>query len=507
VLTANAIQIRTRQPLARRIIVHTILFSSLITLVISALQLGNEYAHRRATMDQQLDGVDRLLPAIAESLWTYNDRQLHLALKALTGTPNFEQAAIRTPRGKVWSMGTRESSHVVVRTYPLSWSNHQGIHNLGSLEVTAGIDPVYQAVITLTAEILLGNAVKTFLVAAFMAWLIHHLVTSRLPPLSQSVADVISTLPVSPDDEPRMTVATAANGDEIDHLRSGFAAMALRLRTSIEAMRTAERELQSSNAALDLRVQEKTTQLEQAWAAAEDAAADVLHSMEEQRNFISMISHEVRTPLAVISAASQVIALEARKNPSVAEEMDKIHRAVQRMSCLVDEYLCEERLETMNGPLEARRVDLSDLIRDACAGETVGAPEIRLEIVSPGPVHVNGDASLLTIALSNVVSNAIKYSPPQGVVTVSLHRNPDRAEIRVHDQGPGIPHHEQSRIFEKYYRGSSHTGQAWGVGLGLYLVKRIVALHDGTVAVDSQDGTGAGTTFTLSLPLAADQGR
>lgn len=482
------------RPLGRRIIVHTIVFSSVITLIISILQLSNEFAGRQSAVERQLDGVELLLPSIAESLWTFNDAQINLALRALTSMPHFEEARIATSDGMRWSSGQKTSTRFIHRTYRLEREGRGGRQDLGSLEVIASIDAVYVAVLTLTAEILFGNAIKTFLVAGFMGWLIHMLVTSRLPPLKRKIEAVL--------EDSGQHCAPETTGDELEALEESFGRMATRLNESIRTMREAQDGLTSANAELDARVREKTAELEESKESAEAATAAVLRSMGEQRNFLSMVSHEFRGPLSTIGGAAQIIAIYGRGNPELMEEVAKIHRAVGRMDNLINEYLNEERLDSPASPPEVRRFDLGELVHEACSSGMFASGLRPLDVTAESEVYVAGDSNLISIAVSNIVDNAMKYSPIGSPVTVTARRLPDRAEVAIRDWGPGIPAAERGKIFEKYYR-SVRTDRVCGVGLGLYLVKRIVDMHGGGITVES--GPADGTTFTVSLPLAAER--
>lgn len=222
--------------------------------------------------------------------------------------------------------------------------------------------------------------------------------------------------------------------------------------------------------------------------------------MREQRNFLSMVSHEFRVPLAIIEAASQLLSIYVPGDDEASDELAKIHRAVRRMSELIDICLADDRLDSSVLHLQADRVDVARMLTDICDDKRplAGGRQIRLHL--PPGAELDADPTLLRIAFSNLIDNALKFSPPESSVAVGVSVEPDAVRVRISDQGPGIAAEEQSRIFEKFYR-STKSDRVRGAGLGLYIVKRIMDLHAGSISVDSR--LGIGTDFELWLPPAS----
>jgi signal transduction histidine kinase len=222
-----------------------------------------------------------------------------------------------------------------------------------------------------------------------------------------------------------------------------------------------------------------------------------------QRNFVSMASHEFRTPLAIIDGhAQRLISMKDRLTADeLAERARKIRNAVRRMAQLIDNLLGSARLIDGRTDLSFKptNVDLTALLRELCQQQRELTPGARiLEPADPQPLGVRGDAVLLCQVFGNLLSNAVKYSPEDGLVRVSA--APVDAEIAVviEDHGIGIPEKDRPRVFERYYRGSNTSGIV-GSGVGLYLVRTIVDLHEGSVALESCEGTG--TRFEVRLPV------
>jgi len=218
-----------------------------------------------------------------------------------------------------------------------------------------------------------------------------------------------------------------------------------------------------------------------------------------QRNFLAMVSHEFRMPLSIIGGAAQVLELYTAGQPEPGEEVAKIGRAVHRMSDLIDVCLADDRLTSAVAALQVRPMDLAVLVEDICREKAeLGGPE-RLRLTIGARMTITADPAMLRVAVSNLVDNALKYSPANsGPVRISLASGPSEARITVTDHGPGIPADEADRVFEKFYRSPSATGTR-GAGLGLYIVKQIVESHGGHVQV--RPGSPGGSEFVIALPV------
>ncbi|CAJ0721889.1 MULTISPECIES: sensor histidine kinase [Ralstonia] len=224
---------------------------------------------------------------------------------------------------------------------------------------------------------------------------------------------------------------------------------------------------------------------------------------ELQRNFVSMASHEFRTPLGVIDGQAQrLIRMRDALPPEVLEERcEKIRAAVQRMTHLMDHLLDSSHWLDSMTPAAMRRTDfpLAALLHEVCEMHLEGTPSARIEVCveTDEPNSFFGDARLLFQAFSNLVGNAVKYSPPGAPVSVRMRSDADGVSVTVEDRGLGIPERDIERLFERYVRGGNVAGTV-GAGVGLYLVKLVVELHRGTITVTSEEGKGS--TFNVFLP-------
>jgi signal transduction histidine kinase len=220
----------------------------------------------------------------------------------------------------------------------------------------------------------------------------------------------------------------------------------------------------------------------------------------DQRQFISMLSHEVRSPLAVIGATAELLAVHLREQPQHRPLLQRVQRGVARLSNFFDSCLTQDRVYSRNYTLAPVDVDVVDLIRMAREGAEALSDAHHLVIDLPAaPVVVSGDAVLLRIAVMNLLLNAFKFSPAGSSVTVRLACVDAHCRITVEDHGPGVPEKDRAVIFQKYRRGGAAERMP-GAGLGLAIVKSIVDLHHGAVQVES--APGGGSLFVVELPCA-----
>ena len=253
--------------------------------------------------------------------------------------------------------------------------------------------------------------------------------------------------------------------------------------------------LNETNLALLHEIKQRTSLQEKMLSALETER----QALARQRHFVSMASHEFRTPLAVIDASVQSLSLSAvGDEPTVKPRIEKISRAVERLTILIRNYLPEDKDAV--APRQIHRIPLSlqDIVQNTCAALSAeAAGRIVLEQAT-SPMSIWGDRHLLDIALSNLVRNALKYSVVPHPVYVKTRQSGDTAEIEVQDQGPGIADADRPYIFDKYYRPAA-SRQSSGSGLGLHLAREIARWHNGDVVLTATSARGS--VFCLRLPV------
>jgi two-component system phosphate regulon sensor histidine kinase PhoR len=233
-----------------------------------------------------------------------------------------------------------------------------------------------------------------------------------------------------------------------------------------------------------------------------------LRRLEQVRqDFVANVSHELKTPITAVRGIVETLMDDADMPVSMRTRfLGRVRDQAERLSALVQDLLSLGRLEMPNGGLDARLIDLRDVVQVAQKGlsDAVEERSVRLSANLPSePIHVRGDDEALRQMIGNLLDNALKYTPEGGAIRLSLEQEDGHAELQVADTGIGIEPRHLDRIFERFYRVDKARSRALGgTGLGLSIVKHVCRAHGGEVSVASV--VGQGTTFSVRLPLAPE---
>jgi two-component system phosphate regulon sensor histidine kinase PhoR len=223
-----------------------------------------------------------------------------------------------------------------------------------------------------------------------------------------------------------------------------------------------------------------------------------------KEDFISQVSHDLKTPLSLISMFSEILQSgRSRSGKSSQEYYDIIHTESQRMSRLVNNLLDFSRLQREKRPLHLERINIADLVDKELDGyrhqiQREGF-QVTKEIEKDTPDTL-ADPTAITTAFFNLLDNSVKYSGNSKEITVRVRPANGFVDLSVTDKGVGIPPEEQLKIFDQFYRGSNITAAGIrGSGIGLSITKRVAEMHGGEVTVESEPDRGS--TFTLRIPI------
>jgi two-component system CheB/CheR fusion protein len=226
------------------------------------------------------------------------------------------------------------------------------------------------------------------------------------------------------------------------------------------------------------------------------------HQSPRKDAFVATLAHELRQPLSAMLAAAEVVRL-APGAEAASRAADVMRRQIDQMSRLVEDLVDATRWARGKMTLHKRRLDLREVVRDAAqdvAAEVAERGHGLIVAEAPGPIWVDGDRQRQQQVLSNLLHNAVKYTEPGGRIDVALEAAVSTITLRVVDTGQGIAAGALARIFDLFSQVRPYEGT--GLGIGLSVVREIVALHGGSIEARSE-GTGKGSEFIVTLPLAA----
>jgi PAS domain S-box-containing protein len=244
-------------------------------------------------------------------------------------------------------------------------------------------------------------------------------------------------------------------------------------------------------------VAEETTARKQAEMALRESA-------RRKDEFLAILAHELRNPLAALRTGLDLIEALRGEDSACERPVQMMDRQLNLLVRLVDDLLDVARISRGTIQLRMERLDLAEVIRAALeisgSGLSRGARRLSVDLPS-GPLPVQGDRIRLVQVLCNLLNNAAKFTDDHGRIAVTAERAGDSVHIRVQDDGRGIPRERLAEVFEMFSQ--AEPGRDGGLGIGLTLVRSLVALHGGSVRAES-DGPGRGAVFTVSLPLCGD---
>ena len=490
-----------RSGIGQRLLVQIILFSSLITLVATLIQLYTDYHRDVGTIKNRLDDIEgSYLGSISASLWNLDVQQLRLQLEGIHQLPDIQSVSVRESSDNVadplaLSRGEGNSKNVITRHYPVIHILASGPRQIGTLTVEASLSEVYARLQQKAVVILLSQGVKTFLVSLFILYIVSRLITSHLVHIS----DRVSRFEISQQQPPlALNRRPPPEPDELDQVVTAFNTLSKNLRQAydhmhevnnalakdIVARRQAEEEVKRLNSVLEQRVRQRTAELEAANA--------------ELASFCYSVSHDLRAPLRRIEGFRRI--LDDRYHDMVDDQgrhyLDRIAAGTHEMGEMIDSFLRLSR--ATQGELNVEVVDLSSRVRRLLGEYREREPERDLHPQIQDEVRAPVDSHLFDMLLSNLIDNAWKYSSRHAETHIGFGFKEEGGEriYFVSDRGDGFDMQYADRLFAPFSR--LHKADEFeGVGIGLATVQRIITRHGGRIWAQSRPGKGTTFYFTL----------
>ena len=486
-----------------RLLAAIILFSTAVTILTTLFELYMDYRGQIQDINDRFGDIGvGYLDSLGGSLWSLDVDQIQRQIEGIKRLPDIHYIEVRevgrnVKRKVLVSIGERGDGPILSREYPIVYSQTKekaGEETIGILYVEASLSGVYGRLLERMVVILISQGIKTFLVAAFILYIVYRLVTRHLV----AIADYVGRYNLSTSPPLALVRRRPSQEDELDRMVGAFNGMSSGLRElygelnevnaeleeDIAARRKAEEEVTRLNAELEQRVRQRT--------------ADLEASNKELDAFTYSVSHDLRAPLRRIEGFGQI--LDNEYTPKLDDRfhhyLERIRAGAHDMSEMIDSFLKLSR--STRSEITIEKVNLSDLANKVVARLHEKEPQRQVSVtVAPNMVD-EGDRRLLESVLENLLGNAWKYSRHNKSAEISFHTEMDhgRTVYVVRDNGAGFDMNYLDRLFMPFCR--LHRSEEFeGTGIGLATVLRILSRHGGRIWGEGAIGKGAVFRFTL----------
>ncbi|MDX1756697.1 MAG: response regulator [Marinobacter sp.] len=475
------------RPLAARLLIYVLLFSMVVSILATGLQMVGELDSRTDELKtSQQKAADLISGTLSNNLWLLNYSEVANTIDAILNLPDIAHAEVRVPEGDVFSAGSYPEGRVITQSFPLVYKGPQLNKpvSLGSLTLTSSVEVAYQQLMERALLILLFQSFVVMLGTLGLLVIVRFTLSRHLETMSRYAARLNLDALIEPLKLKRKPLK---HPDELSEMEQALNTMRLQLL-------------------------EDTRNLRQTTIQSQGERDKAIKANHAKNQFLANVSHELRIPLQSVLGYASLLN-DTQLDQEQREYVSTLQGAAENLSAIINDLLDISSIEAGKLVLEPIPFDLRETLNDLVhmlgnrAREKGLALELRVD--ENLPFGLEGDPVRIRQILLNLTSNAIKFTD-SGHVLISIEvlgRQDDRVGLRlaVEDTGVGINPEDLPLVYEPYVQlGQRFQRQSPGAGLGLAICRQLVSLMDGTLDVESQPGEGSTFWVELSLPLAPD---
>jgi len=455
-----------RTSISRRLFITILVFSSIVTLVVTTYRVYADYQEEYIATEREIDLMyASFLPNLTEALWKMDTVHLQLQLEGMLYIPYVEHAAILSRDAVLLSAGSHKAEKVLERRKAITYVYSGRTIPLGELVLSVDIGNLHRKVYAKLVSRLLYQGFIVFLVSLFLYVIVRRMITNPLSAMAEQIADLKIDSKAATKALVLSRGAFHKKDDELDQVAAAINAMSANLQRKFT-------EIEAKNAELE--------------------------------RFTYTVSHDLKSPLITIKGFLGLLVSDARAGNYGRMEADvrRIENAANKMQTLLDDLLEISRIgRIVNPPSE---FSMTELAREAVELMDGSIQTGKVEIViDPAMPRVYADSQRIREVLQNIIENAVKYMGDQAGPRIEVGCRIELPEtiFFVKDNGIGIEPKFHDKIFGLFDKLDPASP---GTGIGLALVKRIIELHNGKIWVESE-GAGRGTAFCFTLPARKEQ--